>query len=127
MIHGFTSAGILLSQYINLSGLGTVGKAISIKVMYIVCFKITSFSVYHQQAVVDQQGAVDEVYAVPNYDTTEEICFISLISFSVIVGLSLMLIMMPLSMPAILQYHAWLDSLIVATNICKATTMFNNL
>ncbi len=89
MVHSFTCAGIIPSQYIHLStfaGLGTVGHAYIRRGIYCTktCTSLTfSFTVYNKNSYLEiivataaensMQSAVEEVKALPNYSTKGEV------------------------------------------------------
>ncbi len=97
MVHSFTCAGIIPSQYIHLSmfaGLGTVGHAYIRRGIYgtKTCTSLTfSFTVYNNNSYLEivaaaaehsMQSAVEEVKALPHYSTKGEVrCWIICIYF----------------------------------------------
>ncbi len=87
MVHSFTCAGIIPSQYIHLStfaGLGTVGHAYIRRGIYCTktCTSLTLFTVYNKNSYMEivaaeaensMQSAVEEVKALPDYSTKREV------------------------------------------------------
>ena len=134
MVHSFTCAGILASQYINLSqfaGLGTVGNAYIRQgsVLHIYCllrnYWLLAVSVYHgrgyleivsRAAEISMQSAVEEVQSLPEYAEKGEVksghvvCS-GLLYISHISGSSLMPGMTPLPIRTTPQCHAWQEGI----------------
>ena len=73
MVHSFTSAGMIPSQYAHLStfsGLGTVGP----KYIRNVYHRNGYIDIVSEEAEMSMQAAVDEAKALPDYDTKGEVC-----------------------------------------------------
>lgn len=134
MVHSFTCAGVLQTQYEKLSsfaGLGTlrncyVRQGIHIRFcLHLQCMYKSFCTVYHQRSYMDlvseaaeasMKAAVEEVHSLPHYASEGEVIktqFILNHFLSLNSGLSLMQGMTQQQMPTIQRFHASLEGILV--------------
>ena len=123
MVHAFTSAGILPSQYINMSSfaaIGTVGHAyinqgISILLLYFMPLYSLSHgyvTIVNGLAELSIQVAVDKVCGLPDYSNKGEVHYNENNDSLCNSGSSQMPAMTPQPMLFTQLYHAWLEGML---------------